>query len=157
VSIVSGTIEVEASLPDVYRRWTRFEDFPTFMEGVESVRQLTENTLEWTTETEGRRRTWTAWITERVPDRRIAWASERGEHIFGTVEVVAIRDGLTQVSLTMRFADEDSVEIVSDQLSVVENRVNADLARFKRLVEARGLETGASRGDVPPRGARTDE
>jgi uncharacterized membrane protein len=146
VSIVSGTIEVDVPVAEAYDRWIRFEDFRRFMEGVERVTRIDEGSLEWTARVDGRPLTWVARITELRPDHRVAWVSRGGGHLDATVELVPVHERRTQISLTMRFAAPDPVEIVGDQLSVVENRVQGDLARFKRLVEARGRETGPDRG-----------
>ena len=54
---------VDAPIRRVYDQWTQFEDFPRFMEGVDSVIQKDDRTLEWTAEILGQRRHWTALIT----------------------------------------------------------------------------------------------
>ena len=42
----------------------------------------------------------------------------------------------------------EGVEKVGDALGVVKRRVKGDLERFKELIEARGTESGAWRGEV---------
>ena len=39
MSVIDATIEVDAPLRATYDQWTQFEDFPEFMDGVESVQQ----------------------------------------------------------------------------------------------------------------------
>ena len=41
------SIEVNAPLHAVYDQWTQFEEFPTFMEGVESVTQVDDAHVHW--------------------------------------------------------------------------------------------------------------
>jgi hypothetical protein len=38
--------------------------------------------------------------------------------------------------------------VAGDLLGIVKSQVHADLERFKQLIETRGEETGAWRGDV---------
>ena len=45
------------------------------------------------------------------------------------------------------------MENVGDAVGVVSSRVNRDRERFKDFIEARRRETGASRGEVPVKGA----
>ena len=58
MSVISQTIEVDVPVNVAYNQWTQFEDFPEFMEGVEAVRQVTDESLEWTAEIAGQVRTW---------------------------------------------------------------------------------------------------
>ena len=46
-STMADRIEVECPISTVYNQWTQFEEFPKFMEGVESVQQLDETRLRW--------------------------------------------------------------------------------------------------------------
>ena len=63
------------------------------MEGVEEVRQVTDESLEWRAEIAGQTRTWGTRITEQVPDRKIAWVAVEGEQLDGTVEFESRRRG----------------------------------------------------------------
>ena len=44
---VEASIDVNAPISTVYNQWTQFEEFPRFMEAVESVSQFDDTTLEW--------------------------------------------------------------------------------------------------------------
>ena len=54
------SITVDVPVTTVYNQWTQFEDFPQFMEGVESVTQLDDRRLHWVAEIAGTRREWDA-------------------------------------------------------------------------------------------------
>jgi hypothetical protein len=56
------------------------------------------------------------------------------------------------VHFGMRFEPDDTAENVGDAMNLVEMRTKGDLERFKRFIEARGTETGAWRGEIPPDG-----
>ena len=150
MSTITASIEVEVPVRVAYNQWTQFEDFPSFMEGVEEVRQVTDESLEWRAEIAGQTRTWGTRITEQVPDRRIAWVAVEGEKLAGAVDFESLDDDRTRVELTMEFEPDDAMERAADALRVVEGRVRGDVERFKRFIESRGKETGAWRGEIPP-------
>ncbi len=152
MSTIRESIEVDVPIRTAYNQWTQFEEFPRFMEGVEQVRQVSDTYLEWTAEVMGQRRTWAARITEQEPDRKIAWVATEGEMMAGTVTFEPVDATATRVDLEMRFEPTDNVEKIGDALNVIEMRVKGDLRRFKEFIEARGTETGAWRGEIPPDG-----
>ncbi len=147
-SKVEETVVVEVPLSTVYNQWTQFEDFPQFMDGIESVRQLTDTRLEWVAEIGGVRRQWEAEIVEQVPDQKIAWSATEGSRNTGVVTFDAAGDGRTEVHLVLEYEPDDWVEKVGDKLNVVENRAEKDLERFKKFIESEGYATGAWRGEV---------
>ena len=148
-SRIRETIDVEVPLSTAYNQWTQFEEFPRFMEGVESVRQLDASRLLWKAEIGGKSVEWQAKITEQVPDMRVAWRSVSGAKNWGSVTFDRIGDALTRVHLELEYEPEGIVENVGDFLGVVALRARGDLARFKEFIERRGHETGAWRGRIP--------
>jgi ribosome-associated toxin RatA of RatAB toxin-antitoxin module len=132
----------------VYNQWTQFEDFPQFMGGVKSVKQLEDDRLDWVAEIAGFRRQWTARILEQVPDRKVAWAATEGATNSGVVTFEDVGGGQTSVHLTLEYEPEGLLEKVGDKLNIVENQAEADLDRFKAFIEAEGYATGAWRGSV---------
>ena len=55
MSTTEKSIEIDLPVSTVYNQWTQFEDFPQFMEGVESVTQLDDKRLHWVAEIAGAR------------------------------------------------------------------------------------------------------
>jgi uncharacterized membrane protein len=100
-SKVQKKIVVDVPVSTAYAQWTQFEDFPHFMDGVESVTQLGDNRLKWVARIAGVRREWEATILERVPERRLAWASTGGATNAGAVEFSDAGGNRTEVSLTL--------------------------------------------------------
>lgn len=141
-------ITVDAPLHEVYNQWTQFESFPSFMEGVESVVQLDDRTLEWTASIAGQKRSWTAVITDQEPDTRVAWKSTSGADNAGAVLFQGMGEGKTQVTLRIDLDPEGVVENIGDKIGAVDRRVKGDLERFKEFMEARGKATGAWRGEI---------
>jgi carbon monoxide dehydrogenase subunit G len=145
---VERSIEVDVPVRTAYDQWTQFEDFPHFMGGVKDVHQHDDQRLHWTAEIAGVRREWEAVILEQVPDQKIAWAAAEGATNAGAVRFEAAGPMSTTVHLTLEYEPEGVVEQVGDKLGLVERQVNADLKRFKELVEAEGYATGAWRGSI---------
>ena len=136
------SIEVEVPLSTAYNQWTQFEEFPRFMEGVESVHQLDASRLVWKAEIGGKTVEWQAKITEQIPDMRVAWRSVSGAKNAGSVTFDRLDANLTRVHLELEYEPEGFVENVADFRGVVARRARADLARFKEFIERRSHETG---------------
>ena len=145
---IQKSIEVEQSIRTVYNQWTQFEDFPRFMKGVKRVTQLDDQRLRWEAEIAGKNKEWYARITDQIPDQLIAWQSDGGEYISGTVNFSPTGPNRTQISLQLTYEPEGFVEKTGDTLGVVSSRVEGDLERFKEFIENRGQETGSWRGTI---------
>ena len=145
---IEQSIEVEVPVRAAYNQWTQFEEFPRFMEGVDSVRQLDDKRLQWRATIAGKSKEWHAEITEQRPDERIAWTSRGGAHNAGVVTFHRLSDSRTKVMLQLDYDPEGIVETVGDAAGVVSMRVKGDLQRFKEFIESRGRETGAWRGEI---------
>src|SRR3954470_15454731 len=148
MSSVEQSVEVEVPVRTAYDQWTQFEEFPQFMEGVESVRQLDDTHLHWTAEIAGARREWDAEITEQRPDERVAWRSTSGTTNAGVVTFHRLDDARTKIMLQLDMEPEGLLETAGDKLGFIERRAAGDLERFKGFIEARGTESGAWRGTV---------
>ena len=151
MSTVERSIEVEVPVRTAHNQWTQFEEFPRFMEGVESVRQSDDRHLHWVADIGGVRREWDAEITEQHPDERVAWRATGGTQNAGVVTFHRLDADRTKIMLQLEIDPEGFVEQAGDRLGFVSRRVASDLERFKEYIEDRGRETGAWRGDIPPK------
>ena len=145
---VTETITVNCPISTVYNQWTQFEEFPRFMEGVESVRQVDDTHLHWIAEIGGKRREWDAEITEQRPDQVVAWRALDGHDNSGRVLFERIDDSTTKITVEMEHETEGLMETLGSALGSDSRQVANDLDRFKELIEARGAESGAWRGQV---------
>lgn len=141
-------ITVDVPVRVAYDRWTRFEDFPSFMDGVERVEQLDDKTLRWTASVAGVTKTWTAEIVDQTPDTRIAWKSVDGAENAGAVLFAPEGSDRTRVTLRIDAEPEGPVETAGDALGFLERRVRGDLERFKDLVERTGAGVDGWRGEI---------
>jgi uncharacterized membrane protein len=147
---IEDTIDVQVPVQQAYNQWTQFEDFPKFMEGIQSVQQLDDTHVQWVAEIRGESRQWTTEITEQRPDEKIAWKTIEGEvKNDGVVTFEPMGDARTRVNVQMDVESDSRAEnVAGDLLGVVKSQVRGDLERFKQLIENRGEETGAWRGEV---------
>ncbi len=148
MSNIQQTIEVQVPVTTAYNQWTQFEEFPRFMEGVKEVRQLTDKSLEWTAEINGKEETWTADITEQEPDQVIAWRSTSEPVNSGRVSFARLDANRTRVDLQMEWQPRDSIEKMGAAMGFDDRQIKGDLERFKKFIESRGAETGAWRGEI---------
>jgi uncharacterized membrane protein len=148
MSTVEESIDVDVPVSTAYNQWTQFEEFPKFMEGVEEIRQLDDTHTHWKTKIAGIEREFDAEITEQHPDHRVAWRSTGGTQHAGVVTFHRLDDAKTRVMVQLDTEPDGIVEQAGDKLGVVKRRVKGDLDRFKELIEARGAESGAWRGEV---------
>ena len=146
------SIDVQRPVRTVYNQWTQFEEFPRFMDGVEEIRQIDDTHLHWVAEFGGSRHEWDAEITEQKPDERVAWRNTDGKENAGVVTFHKLDDSRSKVMVQIDFVPEGIKEKVGTALGAPERRVKGDLERFKELIESRGQETGAWRGEVPREG-----
>ena len=145
---VTETITVNCPISTVYNQWTQFEEFPRFMEGVESVTQVDDTHLRWVAEIGGKRHEWEAEIIEQKPDQRVAWRALDGHYNSGTVSFERLTDNTTRITVAMEHETEGLMEALGSALGSDSRQVANDLERFKELIESRGAESGAWRGQV---------
>jgi uncharacterized membrane protein len=106
-----------------YDQWTQFQEFASFMKGVESVDQTDELNSNWRVKVAKSRRNFKATVTEQIPDRKIAWTTEGAK---GTVKGV----------------------VTFHPLAAQGRRTRLDLKHFRRFIMQRGEATGSWRGEI---------
>ncbi len=145
---IEKTFEINCPVHTVYNQWTQFEEFPRFMDGVKEVRQLDDTHLHWRASIAGKDKEWDAEIVEQVPDQRIAWRSTSGAPNAGTVRFEPLDSDRTRVRLTMEYQPETTMEKAGNAVGIVSAKVEKAVEKFKDIVEHRGGESGAWRGEV---------
>jgi uncharacterized membrane protein len=153
MSNIERSIDVNVPVRTAYDQWTQFEEFPRFMQGVRSVKQMGDRDLCWQAEVGGKTKEWTAKITEQIPDERVAWRSTSGAKNAGVVTFHRLNDHSTRIMLQLEYDPEGMMENVGDTVGVVSSRVAGDLGRFKEFIESRQSATGAWRGEIPAKGS----
>lgn len=146
---VQKSIDVDVPVSTAYNQWTQFESFPEFMGGVESITQSDDTHTHWVTNIAGVEREFDAEITEQHPDERVAWRSVGGEvEHGGVVTFHRLDEATTRVMVQIDWQPSGAAEKVASAINVDDRQVAKDLESFKQLIESRGNESGAWRGDV---------
>lgn len=148
MSTIETSIDVDVPISTVYNQWTQFEEFPRFMSGVDSIRQVDDTHLHWKVSVGGVEREFDAEVTEQHPDERVAWRSVDGPQHAGVVTFHRLSDDATRVTVQMDWEPEGFVEKAGAALRIDDAQVASDLKKFKELIESQGFETGGWRGDV---------
>jgi uncharacterized membrane protein len=145
---VHESVEVNVPVSTAYNQWTQFEEFPQFMESVESVTQIDDTHLRWVADIAGNRNEWEAEIVRQEPDNVVAWKSVDGKGTSGQVKFEPLGTDRTKVDVTISWEPEGVVESLGAKVGADTMGVKKDLESFKELIESRGVETGAWRGEV---------
>jgi uncharacterized membrane protein len=145
---IQESIDVDVPVRTAYNQWTQFEEFPHFMDGIDEVEQKDDTHLHWRASVAGQAEEWDAEITEQIPDERVAWKATSGKPNAGVVTFHRLGDDRTRVTVQMEWDEAGMVQQAGGAIGLDSRRVQGDLDRFKEMIEMRGTETGAWRGEV---------
>ena len=145
---ITESIDVQVPVRTAYDQWTQFEEFPQFMEDVQSVEQIDDGILHWVVGAGVKQHAWTAEVTEQRPDELVAWKAIEGRWNAGVVTFHRLAEDETRVTVQMEHENDGLMDQLGSALGMDSRRVQGDLGRFKELVEARGEATGAWRGEI---------
>ena len=148
MATVQESIEVDVPVSKAYNQWTQFEDFPRFMSGVDSVRQLDDTTVHFETSIGGVKREYDAQITVQEPDQRVTWESLNEPRNAGTVWFESLGPEQTKVNVELTWEPESAIEKIGAAVGLDSRQVASDLKKFKKFIESEGSETGAWRESV---------
>ena len=151
-------ITVNRSPEDVYGCWHRFENLPSFMHHLESVRVNGDGRSHWVAAAPaGRTVEWDAEVVEDVPNQLIAWRSLEGAEVpnSGSVRFAPAPGGRgTEVTLEVEYQPPGRAMGAAVARLFGEEPVQQmkdDLRRFKQVMETGGVV----RSDGTPQGSRT--
>jgi uncharacterized membrane protein len=135
MAFIDKTTEIAADVHDVYELWTAFEDYPKFMDTIETVTLVQDEQLHWVALIEDDTFEWNADLVEHTPDEKVTWKAVDGRET-GEVRFEKLGGGKTQVTYQLKYdpaawgCDADKVR------RWMSRRVDEDLDSFKEMVEA---------------------
>src|SRR5215207_1404428 len=142
-------ISVGVPVNVAYDQWTQFQEFASFMKGVESVDQSDDTNSNWRVKVAKSRRNFKATVTEQIPDRKIAWTTEGAKGtVKGVVTFHPLADDLTQILLVMEYYPQGLFEKTGNIWRAQGRRTRLDLKHFRRFIMQRGEATGSWRGEI---------
>lgn len=151
---LSESIEIDAAVGRVFAHWSRYEDFPHFMESVRRTKCIDEHRVLWDIDIAGRQVVLEARIVESIAEKRIRWESARGTPSVGTVRFEELPDAGTRITVEIEYLPLGFLETLGARCGLVDLHVRRDLARFRRFVESLPQETGHQSEDSSPESSR---
>ena len=142
MSTIEKTIEVNVPEYTAYAQWTKFSEFPQFMEGVKEVTRLDAKRFHWKAEIAGQDKEWETEITEQAADQRLAWTSRGGVIKGWVVSFHPLSSTRSNIMLQVEYDPQGVAEQGGEALEVVSSRVQGDLERFKAFIEKRWRPPG---------------
>lgn len=133
--VFEDSIEVPASIGEVYSRWTDFTHFPDFMENVKSVQPTGNNRYHWIARIFGVKQEWDAEVIDQQPNSRVSWRSITGPQNQGTVSFSQLASGNTEVRLRLEYAPPGGKtgQVLDQATQTTKREVHEDLDNFRRL------------------------
>ena len=134
MAFIDNTIEVAADIRKVYDAWAAFEDFPVFMEVVERVDLVPDDSLHWVAVVEDDVIEWDADIVEHIPEQSVSWSAVDGRET-GKVAFEKVGADRTKVHYQLEY-DPKAWEGEPDKTRRwMRKRVDQDLKAFKAFIE----------------------
>ena len=150
MSQITESIDVDVPVTTAYNQWTQFEEFPRFLDHIQSITQHDDTHVHWKVRVGGQEREFDTVVTEQHPDERVAWTSTGGEvdHA-GVVTFHKLDDTASRVTVQIDWEPDGLLEKAGALIGAPGMAVKHALGDFKEYLERRGAEDGAWRGDVP--------
>ncbi|MBV9025625.1 MAG: SRPBCC family protein [Streptomycetaceae bacterium] len=132
INIVES-VDVGVPVSVAYNQWTQFEDFPSFMKKVESVKKKSETELAWKAQIFLSHRTWESEVIDQVPDERIVWRSHGAKgHVDGAVTFHELTPDLTKILLVLEYHPQGLFERTGNLWRAQGRRARLELKHFQR-------------------------
>ncbi len=138
---VTRTIIVDRPVGEVYRLWADFENFPTFMEHIDSVTKTGERTSHWVMGGPlGILFSWDVETTTLEENKEIAWNTKDkvGDvKTSGQVIFESRSEDQTEVTVTLKYVPPAGPvgDVAAELLTNPEKRLAEDLQNFKQYAE----------------------
>jgi hypothetical protein len=142
MALTARSIDVNAPLRAVYDQWTRFEEFPLFLQGVEEVRLEAVKFLLWKVKIAGKIKNWEAEITNQVPDQEISWESVDGSSNSGTITFEELDPQWTRVTASIGYEPEGILEKTEEVLGITSGTRRKRFGTIPRLHTREGKRIG---------------
>jgi uncharacterized membrane protein len=147
---VEESVIIQRPVVEIYRFWRNFENLPRFMDHLESVTVLDENTSRWVAKgPAGSSIEWDAVIHNEIDDELIAWRTLPGAEVSsaGSVHFTPVGDNATEVRVVLSYEPPAGrlgaavAKLLGEEPS---QQVADDLRRLKQVMDA-GELAGAPR------------
>lgn len=148
-TLVGQAVTINRPVSELFSFFRDFANLPSFMENVERVEVLDAERSRWAVKAPGGKTVeWTSGITDELPDRLIAWASEKGADVpnSGRIDFRPAGDRGTVVTATILYdPPAGAIGRLVAKIFQREPAIQArrDLRRFKQLMETGEVASAA--------------
>lgn len=137
---ITKSIIVQGNISDIYQLWANFENFPHFMENIESVTKTGNGLSHWVmTGLLGQKVEWDAETTRLEENKRIAWNSKDNSDLTtsGQVTFNQLSGNQVEVAVTLQYQPPAGKlgEAVAHLFDNPDRKLEEDLQRFKAYAE----------------------
>jgi uncharacterized membrane protein len=148
---VTKEVIVNAPIAQVYNFWRNFENFPRFMENIESIQVTGQDESHWKMKGPlGKTVEWDAKTISVQENKKIAWQSTGGDiETHGAVTFEESGANATRVVVGLEYKPPGGAigEAVAKLFSDPEDQLEQDLGRFKQVAE--GADFASLSGGSP--------
>jgi uncharacterized membrane protein len=143
---IQQDIDIGVPVADVYKHWTNYEEWPTFMHRLQNVSQDDKKHVAFKTKIWGISKEFRAEIEDERENERIKWKVTDGVTNTGVVTFHELGPRLTRVELNLDVEPGSLIEKAGRGMRHVKRAVRADMARFKAyvLMEEEGRASSGS-------------
>ena len=145
---VTKSVVVKAPVEQVFTFWKNFENFPRFMENIESIHVTGQDLTHWKSKGPlGTHVEWDAKTTSVQENKKISWQSTEGTiETHGSVTFEDTGSGQTKVTVGLEYTPPAGIlgETVAKIFSDPEDQLEEDLGRFKKVAESSDFATMTS-------------
>ncbi|GHE96442.1 hypothetical protein GCM10018785_71670 [Streptomyces longispororuber] len=147
-TVILEYVDVGVPVREAYEQWTRFEEFATFTKGVQDATEVSDTESQWKLKIFWSSRSWTAHLTDQVPEERLAWTAEGAKGTTkGVVTFHPLGDRLTRVVLIIEYYPKGLFERTGNLWRAQGRRARLDLKHFARHVTLRSASSDDDQGD----------
>jgi hypothetical protein len=139
VPTIQRSIEVNVPITRLYVQLIQFEDYPRFLDDVESVRQSDIRHLHWTAKTKSRTQEGDVELTEQEENRHIVWHDAHDRNNNGGIDMEELGPNLSRMRVTLNIGSGTQTR------EYTELRLDQALASLKEFLEERGPQFDAQR------------
>jgi len=139
--LVTKTINIDKDVDTVYSLWANFENFPHFMQNIESVSRSGDGISHWKmTGPLGFTAEWDVETVTMEPNERIAWRSVADSSVTtnGEVRFKRLPEDKTEITVSMTYEPPAGIagEAITALFGNPEGKLEQDLRNFKTFAES---------------------
>ena len=148
-TLVGQAVTINRPASELFSFFRDFANLPSFMENVERVEVLDAERSRWAVKAPGGKTVeWTSGITDEVPDRLIAWASEKGADVSNSGRIDFRPAGGRGTVVTATILYDPPAGAIGRLVAKIFQREPAiqarrDLRRFKQFMETGEVASAA--------------